>query len=65
MTKSEGLRPFRPEPEQIAALSRWLREPDIVRKLGALMPLFGGTRTACEERVLDVASALAIVACTG
>ena len=55
--------PFHPEPEQIAALSRWLSHPEVARTLAALMPLVGGPREACERRVLDVARALAIAAC--
>lgn len=52
------IEPFCPESQQIAALARWLKEPEIVRQLGAMMPLCGGPRTACEQRVLDVANAL-------
>ncbi len=56
--------PFRPEPEQLAAMSRWLGAPDVVRELALLMPLAGGPRSACERRILDVAAALAVMSTT-
>lgn len=42
-----------PEPEaaQLAAFAVWLGRPDVVRKLGALMPLCGDARSAVECRV--------------
>jgi hypothetical protein len=55
---------FQLEPEQLAALSRWLSTPEIVRKVAALMPLAGGPRSACECRVIDVASALCVLSVT-
>jgi hypothetical protein len=50
------------EPEQVAAIARWLGDPDICKRFGAMMPLRGDTRIACERRVLDVASGLRLMA---
>jgi hypothetical protein len=49
---------FQPEPEQLAAMSRWLAYPSVVKKLAAYMPLVGGTREACENRVREISRAV-------
>ena len=49
---------FRPEPEQLNALSRWLVRPEIIKKLGAYMPLVGGSREACENQIRDISRAV-------
>ena len=53
--------PFQPEPEQIAAFSRWLRHPEVARTIADLMPLVGGPGGARECRVIDVANALCVL----
>lgn len=55
---------FQPEPEQVAAFARWLKYPEIIKMLVLQMPLCGGPRSACEERIKDVSDAL-LRACYG
>jgi hypothetical protein len=52
-----------PEPEQIAAIARWLATDEIKRALAVYMPKLGGPPAARENRVADVAAALQIYAC--
>ena len=52
---------FSEDGEQIAAFARWLKSPEIKRKVAYAMPLVGGPRSACERRVEDVANALIIL----
>jgi hypothetical protein len=53
-----SLSDFEPEPEQLDALSRWLSTPTIVKRLALYMPLVGGTREACENRVREISRAI-------
>lgn len=53
---------FHPEPEQIAAFARWLAGDEIKSALAKHMPLCGGPRSACENRIADLAAVLQVFA---
>jgi hypothetical protein len=52
--------PFLPEPEQIAAIGRWLGSNEVKRALSIYLPKLGGPPAARENQVADVAAALQV-----